>query len=123
MVDREGAAHKEPRNSVDVAGRLRIADRGLRLLVRLAPVGGTREQLRHEIRLQSLELRTEQLSEEMVVAIPLPGTVERHQEQVGARQRFQHRRGAALLEDRVTQRTRHGLEDGGPSQEAKLLAR
>ena len=41
------------------------------------------EQTRHEIRLGSLELRAQQLLEEMVVAIPLAGPVERHQEQVG----------------------------------------
>ena len=57
----------------------------------------------------------------MVVPVPLPVGVQRHQEQVGARQRLQHRRGAALLEDRVAERPRHPLENGGPREEAKLV--
>ena len=123
LVDAWTGTYGQPRRSVDIPGRLRVPDRGLRLPVRLAPIGRTSEQTRHEIRLDSLELRTQQLLEEMVVAIPLPSPVQRHQEQVGTRQRFQHRRGAAPLEDRVAERTRHGLENGGPRQEAELVAR
>ena len=76
---------------------------------------------RHQIRLGANQLRPQQLLEEVVVAVPLPMGVQRHQEQVGARQRLQLRRGAALLEDRVAERPGHPLEHGGPRQEAKLV--
>ena len=59
----------------------------------------------------------------MVVAIPLAGTVKRHQEQVGALERLQRRRRAARLEHGVAERARHALENGGPGQEAQLVGR
>ena len=54
--------HDQSRGPVDVVGRLRVPDRGLRLPVRFAPVGRTCEQPRHEVRFDSPELRPQQLS-------------------------------------------------------------
>jgi hypothetical protein len=44
-------------------------------------------------------------------AIPLARVVERQEEQVGAGERVQQLRGAALFEQRVAQRTAEALED------------
>ena len=59
FVRGESTTRNKSRGPVDVAGLLRVPDRGLRLPVRLAPVGRTSEQLRHEVRLDSPELRME----------------------------------------------------------------
>jgi hypothetical protein len=58
-----------------------------------------------------------------VVAVPLRATVERHQEQVGARERFESLGRAALLEDDVAERAGHGFEHGGAGQQAELVGR
>ena len=111
----------QARRSVDVPGLLCVPDRGFRLPTRLVPFGCADQERGQDLRFGSRQIRTEQLPEEMVVAIPLPTTVERHQEQVGAPQRFQNRRGAALLEDRVTEWPRQPLEDRGASEKAELV--
>src|SRR5207342_2398618 len=87
----------------------------------LTPLCSTTQQRRHELWLGAPQLRSEQLLEEMVVAIGLLVSVQRHQEQVGARQQLQDRRRAARVEDRVAERPGHVLENSGPSQEAKIV--
>jgi hypothetical protein len=57
----------------------------------------------------------------VVIAVPLPIAIERHQEQVGALERFQHRSGVTLLEDRVAQRAGHPLENRSPGEEANVV--
>ena len=57
----------------------------------------------------------------MVVAVPLPVGVERHQEQVRARQRLEHLRRAACVEHRVAERARQPLQNSGPRQETELV--
>ena len=123
VVRVEIVPHDQSRGPVDVVGRLRVPDRGLRLSVRFAPVGRTSEQPRQEVRFDSPELRPQQLLEEMVVAIPLAGAVKRHHEQVGALERLQRRRRAARVEHGVAERARHALENRGPGQEAQLVGR
>ena len=93
LIDRSRTLLDQSRHAVDVAGLLRVADRPLRLSVRLAPVGRSREEAWHEIRFGARQLGSEQFLEQVVVAVPLPVTVQRHQEQVGPRQRLQCRRG------------------------------
>ena len=113
----------QPRHLVDVADILGIADRRLGLAVRCAPGDRASQQLRHEIRLGTLELRAEQLPEETVVAIPVPVAVQRDDEQVRACERLQLRSRAARVQHGVAQRARHALENRGTGQEAEFVAR
>ena len=121
VIGGQGLLLHQSRHPVDVAGLLGVADRILRLPVRLAPRARAREQLRHEVWLGPLELGTQQLPEEVVVAVPRPVAVQREQEHVRARERLQDRGGAALLEHRVAEGSRQPLEHRGPRQEAKGL--
>ena len=113
----------QPQHLVDVAKILRIADRRLGLSVRCAPGDRAGQQLRHEIRLGTLELSAEQLPEEMVVAIPASVAVQRDHEQVRACERLQLRRRAARVQHGVAQRARHAREHRGTGQEAELVMR
>jgi hypothetical protein len=65
-----------------------------------------------------VEALAQQLREEVVITVPAPLMVQRHQEQVGAVQRLQGglpgRRG--VVHDGITERTAQALEDGGPQQ-------
>ena len=90
LVHRLSPTLDQPRDPGDVPCFLRVPDRRLRLPVRLTPVGGANEEAGDKVRLGSDQLRSEQLLEEMVVAVPLSIAVQRHQEQVGARQRLQN---------------------------------
>ena len=106
LIGRERTTRHQARHAVDIAGGLRVPDRGLRLPVRLAPARRTSEQLRDELRLASLELRPQQLLEEMVVAIPLLVAVQRNHEMVRALERRELCRRVARCEHGVAERTR-----------------
>ena len=88
QVGGESATLDEPCHPVDVAGLLRVADGRLRLPVPLTPVSRTSEQRLFEIRVGLGQVRTQQLLEQMVVAVPLPVGVQRYYKQVGVRQRL-----------------------------------
>jgi len=49
-----------------------------------------------------VQLGTKQLLEQLVVAVPLPPAIERHEQQVGALQRLQEPARARSVHDRVT---------------------
>ena len=68
---------------VDVAGCGHVRDRGLRLAVLLVP--GSRAAVQHlaELRLETIELSTERVTEEVAEAVPLTAVIERNEEEVG----------------------------------------
>ena len=121
LVSGRYAQPDQRRDAVDIAGLLRVSDHQLGVPVRLAPVRCPRQQAGHEIGLGSRQLGSEQFPEEVVVAVPLAGTVQRHQEQVGARQRLKRRGRSGLLENRVAQRPRQPLQHGRSREEAVLV--
>jgi hypothetical protein len=123
LVRRLDATLQQPRHSVDIPGLLGVADGRLRLPVRHTPVGRTTQEPWDQVRLGSLQLGAEQLPKEMVVAVPLPIAIQRHQEHVGALQRLQGRRGPARLEDSVAEGARHPLENRRSGEEADLARR
>ena len=55
-----------------------------------------------------------------MVAVPLPVGVQRYYEQVRARERLENLRRPALLQDRVAERPRHPLENGGMCEETNI---
>ena len=120
---RAGVLQHEAGDRVGVAPRLGMVDGGLRHVVRLAPRGGTVVERADHVRLAPLQLGHQQIPEQVVVAIPLPATVEWHDEQVSALESLQERARSLRVERRVAQRTAHAVEDRGAGQERHVRAR
>ncbi len=76
--------HQEARRRVGVAGGLGVVEGVLGHPVRLAPRRGAEVKLRDHLRITSPQLRHEQLSEQLVVPVPLTASVERDHQQVAA---------------------------------------
>ena len=74
-----------------------------RVPVRLAPCRRPEVEGRHHVGLPTPQLRRQQLSEELVVAVPLPPPVERDHEQVPTLQTLQHL--GRIASCRVSRRT------------------
>ena len=66
-----------------------MLDRGFRLAVLLVPGSCAAVQHLAELRLQTIELSTERLTEEVAVAVPLTAVIERNEEEVGLLERLQ----------------------------------
>ena len=90
LVRGRDALLDEPRHAIDVAGLLCVPDRPLRIPVHGAPLGCPRQQAGDEIGLRPRERGSEQFLEEVVIPVPLAAGIERHQEQIGVRQRLEH---------------------------------
>ena len=110
----------QPRHLVGVAGGLGVVDGRLLQPVGLAPGRGPPVQLRDQLGLAPPELGTEQVAEQVVVAVPLPSAVERDQEEIGPGERLQHRGRAGRVQDRVAQRAAHPVQHGRPGEERHL---
>ena len=67
----------------------RVVERRLQVVVLLEPVGGTSRQLRRQLGVVHGQLPVQEIAEEVVIAVPLAVGVERHEEEVGASQRFE----------------------------------
>src|SRR4029079_2236842 len=87
---------------------------GLRLSICFTPCSGATVQLGNKLGLTALELCSERLAEEVVVAVPDPTPIERYDERRGLLERLELRRRAALLvEHRIAQWSAHAVEHGG----------
>jgi hypothetical protein len=75
-------AGDQPGHPVGVAGGLGMVDGQLRQPVGLTPGRCPGVQAMDQLGLAPLQLGLEQLPEQMVVAVPLPVPVQRHQQQV-----------------------------------------
>ena len=67
---------------IDVAGRVGVDERGLRVEVRLVPGSRAPVQHRHQVGLLLVELTLQEVAEEMVVPVPAAVVVEPDEEQV-----------------------------------------
>src|SRR5204862_2400591 len=76
-------------------------------------------QDRNEVGLLLRELALQQLAEKMVIAVPLPPVVERHEEQVRALDLLELARRSLVLEHRVAEGAAHPVEHRGPAEEAQ----
>ena len=85
-----------------------------------APPGGAAPQDRDQLRLPAAQLGQQHVAEQLVVAVPLPVRVQRHQQQVRPRQIRQGRGGPGRVEHRLAQRPAHPLQHRGPGQEHPL---
>ena len=64
-----------------------------------------------------------QVAQQMVVAVPLPATVERDHEQVPGFQPFEDSPGSPRTQDRVAERPGHPVQDRGTDEERNLRGR
>jgi hypothetical protein len=119
-VDGNGDLLHASGDQVGIAGINRIVDRGLGQAMALAPVGRPESQLAHQLGLGALQLLTQQLLEQVMVAVPLPLAVQGDDEQVGALKRCKDRCRPAGIKDRVAQRPRQAIQHRGSGQELDL---
>jgi hypothetical protein len=80
-------------------------------------------QHQNQFGLAAGKLQAQQLSEQLVVAVPLPAVVQRHQEQIRPLQFLQPAGGPIGLQDGVTQGTGQAPQHRGPEQERRDLGR
>ena len=78
-------------------------------------------QFRDQLGLAPLQLSPEQLAKQVVVAVPVPVSVQRDQRQVGVLQRRKDPVRPAGVKDRVAQRPREALQHRRPGQEHHQL--
>ncbi len=120
-VERESIGGDETGHDIHVTCGRCIVDRGLGELVGGTPRGCATIQLDGQTRLGAIELRPQQVLEQVVIPVPPPVMVERDDEHVRALERLEHPRRVAPLQHRVAEGSRHALEDGGSGEEPELL--
>ena len=69
-----------------------------------------------------LQLGTEQIAEQVVIAIPLASAIERDHEQVAAFEAVEDAPGLAGTDGDVAERTAEAIEDGSPDEERDVGA-
>ncbi len=79
---RDRANRHQRRGALDVVARESVRDRRLPRTVILAPVSCAAVERRDHIWLAEVEFAGEQITEEVVVAVPLTVPVERHEQAV-----------------------------------------
>src|SRR6056297_458993 len=94
-----------------------MVDRLIDQPVCFVPAGGASVQLANELLRASVDATAEQLREEVVVAPPATIVVERDDEQIDPFARFEQFLSAGVAGDRIAQRSRESMEDGGRQQE------
>ena len=72
---------------IGVARLLRVVQRRFEFAVRFAPRAGPTIELADRVGFAPDELGTQQVAEQVVIAVPLAGAVEGHEEEVRARER------------------------------------
>ncbi|HVL06028.1 MAG TPA: hypothetical protein VM388_08570 [Acidimicrobiales bacterium] len=107
----------EVRGPLEVVGRHGVADRFRSLAVQLEPVGGPPVERPDVLGSLLRQPRSQHVTEEVVVAVPVPAVVERYEEQVRLLERLQHGLPAVLAGQRVAQCAGQSGEDRGLQQE------
>src|SRR5918994_1298605 len=117
-----GVAPDQGRHAVDVALRAGVVEGGVDVAVLFPPRARARVQGRLDRRVEAIELATEHVPEEVVVAVPLTASVERDEEQVRSVDLLEHSRRVRALQDVVTYPRRQAIEHRGPNQELAELS-
>ena len=120
-VRRKGVHRHETRDRVHVSRRGRVPPCGVESAVRLGPHRGPAVHRGYELGLAALELGAERFAEEVVIPVPAPAAVERHDEQRRLLQRLEPGcRLARAAHDDVAQRAAHRLEDRRPGEKGDI---
>ena len=102
---------------------MRVGERLARRAVPLAPICCPLQVHGQQLRVAPLELRTEEIAEQMVVAIPLAVIVERDDEGIGTREVLKRSSRVVYAEHCIAQGRRHVIEDRRPEQETLEMVR
>ena len=122
LVGRQDQRRHQLDAAVPLVGVQQVLDRHRRGSVRLVPVGGTQVQLGDDVGLDPTKLTEQELSEQAVVAVPLPPPVERDQEQARRLELAQPLLSAWFSDHGVAQRSTQLIEHRRAPQEP-LVAR
>src|SRR5258708_29373788 len=101
------------RSSLEVLGGQRVADRIARRTMTFVPLARAPVQCRDLLGLLCQQMRSEHVSKEVVIAIPVAFVIERNDKEVASLQGFQPRAAFFLTSDGIAQRTTQPVENGG----------
>ena len=121
-VDRHPEPFHQASGGVNVPGCDGVLQRILWQIIAHAPTRGATPQDSRQVGLTAVQLGPEHVAKQMVVAVPLPPPVQRHQQQVRPLQVRQRRAGPGQVEHRIAQWPGHPLQHRGPGQEYPLSA-
>ena len=107
-------------SGADVLGRDGILQRVLGQAAALAPGGGAALHGRGQSGFAAFQLGPEHVAEQVMVAVPLPAVIQRHQQQVRPGQLGQRCGGSGKVQRGFAQRAGHAVEHRGPGQELPL---
>ena len=107
VIQRQGQPVDQAGQGGGLAGGMAVTDRLLGQIVGHAPGHRAAVELRDCFGVATLELVSQQLAEQVVVAVPLAPTVEWHHEAVGTLERLEDGRGPPGLKHGVTQPAAH----------------
>ena len=110
VVEAQGEPVDQPGDGGRLARGLAVEDRLLQQVVGHAPGHRAGVERGHGLGLAPLELASQELAEQVVVAVPLASPIERHDEAVRAHERLERRCGLRGLERRVAEAAAHPLE-------------
>ncbi len=117
MPERDSAGLRE------IAALVRVGKRLLGASVQLAPGCCPLQVHGEQLRMATLELRSEEITEQVVVAEPLAAIVERDDERIRAREGLERIRGVVRAKHRIAQGWGHPVEDRRTKQEHLEIAR
>jgi hypothetical protein len=101
---------------------LRVIDRRLGHAICLVPPRGAQVQLGNHFRFSPSEFGVQGLPKQIVIAIPLAPSVERHNQQVASLETIEDTGRAIASDDGVAQRTGEPIEDRGTGEKGNVGA-
>ena len=114
---------RDPAGLREIAALVREGKRLLRASVRLAPSCCPLQVHGEQLRMTTIELRSEKITKQVVVAEPPAAIVERDDERIRAREGLKRIRGVVRAQHRIAQGWGHPVEDRRTEQEPLEIAR
>ena len=114
---------RDPAGLREITALVRVGERLFRVSVQLAPICCPLQVHGEQLRMATLELRSEEITEQVVVAEPVAAIVERNDERIRAREGLERIRGVVRAQHRIAQGWGHPVEDRRTEQERLEVAR
>ena len=114
---------RDPAGLREIAALVRVGERLVRASVQLAPICCPLQVHGEQLRMATVELRPEEIAEQVVVAVPPAAIVERDDERIRTRQGLERIGRVVRAEHRIAQGWRHPVEDRRAEQERLEIAR
>ena len=110
---------EEPGRTVRIPPGLRMVDGQIEVAVRLEPSGSPVMQARHQIGLGACKLGPQELTEEVVAAVPPAAPIEGDEQEVRLLERLEHLLRPAGRQHRVAERRRQPGQHRRAGQEGQ----